>query len=141
MKDTIRFRVPLNPFGMITTSGKEHAINLKKAAIMQIINGIRIFAIKNGVTEENTIKRLHLLKEMEVLHPRDVKNAETALHILMKMRLENNIRQLRTEQPLSNELSLDTVDKEERKILKEALSIAKRLQQMSELSFGRKRGI
>lgn len=141
MKDTIRFRVPLNPFGMITTSGKEHTINLKKAAIMQIVNGVRIFSIKNGIHEENTIKRLNLLKEMEVFHPRDVTNAQTALHILMRMRLLNNIRQLRNNLNLSNELSLDFVDKDEKKKLKEALSIAKRLQQMSELSFGRKRGI
>lgn len=141
MKDTIRFRVPINPFGMITTSGKEHSINLKKAAIMQIINGVRIFAIRNGIQEENTIKRLNILREFEVFHPRDVKNAETALHILMKMRLLNNISQLRSNQVLSNELSLDAIDKEEKKRLKEALSIAKRLQQMSELSFGRKRGI
>ncbi|QOY34862.1 DUF294 nucleotidyltransferase-like domain-containing protein [Anaerobacillus isosaccharinicus] len=141
MKDTIRFRVPLNPFGMITTSGKEHSINLKKAAIMQIVNGVRIFSIKNGIHEENTIKRLNLLKEMEVFHPRDVTNAQTVLHILMRMRLLNNIGQLRNNLNLSNELSLDFVDKEEKKKLKEALSIAKRLQQMSELSFGRKRGI
>ncbi|MFN7249578.1 MAG: DUF294 nucleotidyltransferase-like domain-containing protein [Anaerobacillus sp.] len=141
MKYTIRFRVPLNPFGMITTSGKDHLLNFKKAAVMQIINGVRIFTIKNGIAEENTIKRLNLLREMEVFHPRDVKNAKTSLHILMTMRLLNNINQIRSNKALSNELSLDCLDKEEKKKLKEALSVAKRLQQMSELSFGRKRGI
>lgn len=141
MKDTIRFRVPLNPFGMITTSGKDHSINLKKAAIMQIVNGVRIFAIQHGITTENTIQRLHQLKELEVFHPRDAKNSITALHILMEMRIRNNIYQLRNGKTLSNELSLDTIDKDEKKQLKEALSIAKRLQQMSELSFARKRGI
>lgn len=141
MKDTIRFRVPLNPLGMITTTGKSKTINLKKAAIMQIVNGIRIFSIKNGRKEVSTIKRLDSLKQIEAFHPRDVKNATTALHLLFSFRLQNNINQLRNNEPLSNELSLDTLNKEEKKQLKEALSIAKRLQQMSELSFGRKRGI
>ena len=141
MKDTIRFRVPLNPFGMITTSGKSKSINLKKAAIMQIVNGVRIFSIKNGIKEENTINRLSKLKEIEAFHPRDVNNAKTALHILMSLRLQNNVTQLRNGEDLSNELSLETMDKEEKKKLKEALSIAKRLQHMSELSFARKRGL
>ncbi len=141
MKDTIRFRVPLNPFGMITTSGKTKTINLKKAAIMQIVNGVRIFSIKNGIKDENTINRLSKLKQAEAFHPRDVNNAKTSLHILMSLRLMNNITQLRNGEVLSNELSLETIDKEEKKRLKEALSIAKRLQHMSELSFARKRGI
>lgn len=140
MKDTIRFRVPLNPLGMITT-GKTKEVNVKKAAIMQIVNGVRIFAMKQGIATENTIKRLDALEEAEVLHPRDVKNAKTALDILMAFRLKNNIRQLRNGEPVTNELALDTLSKENKKQLKEALSIAKRLQQMIEHSFARKRGI
>ncbi|OIJ11199.1 hypothetical protein BKP37_16225 [Anaerobacillus alkalilacustris] len=141
MKDTLRFRVPLNPFGLITTSGKTKSVNLKKGAIMQIVNGVRIFAIKNGIKNENTVKRLTELKEKEVLHPRDVNNAKTALHILMTFRIKNNIKQLRSNSLLSNELLVETLTKDEKKTLKEALSIAKRLQQMSEISVGRKRGI
>ncbi|WNF35132.1 DUF294 nucleotidyltransferase-like domain-containing protein [Bacillaceae bacterium IKA-2] len=141
MKDTIRFRVPLNPLGMITTTGKSKMLNIKKAAIMQIVNGVRIFSIKNGSKEVSTLKRLDHLKQLEAFHPRDVKNAKTAMHLLLTFRLRNNINQLRSDQQLSNDLSLDTLNKEEKKQLKEALTIAKRLQQMSELSFGRKRGI
>ncbi|WP_082233892.1 DUF294 nucleotidyltransferase-like domain-containing protein [Halobacillus massiliensis] len=139
MKDTLRFRVPVQPFGRITGVGKQKTLNLKKSAIMQIVNTIRIYSMKYGVESINTISRLDDLAEQERFHPRDAENTKVALHKLMAFRLKENLRQLDNNEPLSNELKLTQLNKEERRSLKEALNIAKRLQQVLELSYNRNR--
>ncbi|MCA0982810.1 DUF294 nucleotidyltransferase-like domain-containing protein [Halobacillus yeomjeoni] len=139
MKDTLRFRVPLQPFGRISGVGKKRTLNLKKSAIMQIVNAIRIYSMKYGIESINTINRLDSLAEQERFHPRDVENAKTALHRLMLFRLKENLNQLKNDEPLSNDLKLTHMKKDERRSLREALIIAKRLQQVLELSYNRNR--
>lgn len=141
MKDTIRFRVPVNPFGRIQYKGRQKSLDIKKSALMQIVNGVRIFAIRYGVKETGTLKRLAELQRLEVFHPRDVKNAKLAMDFLHFFRIRENLRQLSARETLSNQLSAQSLTKEEKKQLREALIVAKRLQQMSELSFARNRGI
>ncbi|TLS35207.1 DUF294 nucleotidyltransferase-like domain-containing protein [Pseudalkalibacillus caeni] len=141
MKDTIRFRVPLNPLGQLHLKGKSKKLNLKKSAIMQIVNGVRIFAMKYGIEETNTLKRLYRLKEKEIFHPRDVKNIETALHYLYWFRINGNLKQIAATDPINNELSPVQLSREDRKKLKEALVVAKRMQQVSELSFRKNRSL
>ncbi len=139
MKDTLRFRVPVQPFGRISGAGKKRTLNIKKSAIMQIVNAIRIYSMKYGVEDINTINRLKSLEEQERFHPRDVENAKLALHRLMLFRLKENLRQLEQGEPLSNDLKLTQIKKDERRSLREALIIAKRLQQVLELSYNRNR--
>ncbi len=139
MKDTLRFRVPVQPFGRISGVGKKRTLNIKKSAIMQIVNAIRIYSMKYGVEAINTVNRLEALAEQERFHPRDVENAKLALHRLMLFRIKENLNQMQTDQPLSNELPLNKLNKSERRSLKDALLIAKRLQQVLELSYNRNR--
>ncbi|WP_245804821.1 DUF294 nucleotidyltransferase-like domain-containing protein [Halobacillus hunanensis] len=139
MKDTLRFRVPVQPFGRISGVGKKRTLNIKKSAIMQIVNAIRIYSMKYGVEAINTVNRLEALAEQERFHPRDVENAKLALHRLMLFRIKENLNQMQTDQSLSNELPLNKLNKSERRSLKDALLIAKRLQQVLELSYNRNR--
>ncbi|MFD2925913.1 DUF294 nucleotidyltransferase-like domain-containing protein [Halobacillus naozhouensis] len=139
MKDTLRFRVPVQPFGRISGVKKKRTLNIKKSAIMQIVNAIRIYSMKYGVEAINTVNRLDALGEQERFHPRDVENAKLALHRLMLFRIRENLNQMRSEYPLSNELPLYELNKSERRALKDALLIAKRLQQVLELSYNRNR--
>lgn len=139
MKDTLRFRVPIQPFGRIIGTGKMRIVNLKKSAIMQIINAVRIYSIKYGIDDVNSIKRLDALQKNERFHPRDAENAKLALHRLLKFRLEQNLMQIDLEHSLSNEISVASLSKNDKKTLREALLIAKRLQQVLELSYNRNR--
>ncbi|UOR12359.1 DUF294 nucleotidyltransferase-like domain-containing protein [Halobacillus amylolyticus] len=139
MKDTLRFRVPVQPFGRISAVGKKRTLNIKKSAIMQIVNAIRIYSMKYGVESINTINRLDALAEQERFHPRDVENTKLALHRLMLFRLKENLNQLQNNKPLSNDLQLTQLNKIERRSLKDGLLIAKRLQQVLELSYNRNR--
>ncbi|SDL63089.1 DUF294 nucleotidyltransferase-like domain-containing protein [Sediminibacillus halophilus] len=139
MKDTLRFRVPFQPFGRIIGVGKQRNLNLKKSAIMQIVNAVRIYSIRYGIDSVGTIDRLNRLTEEERFHPRDAENAKMALHRLLTFRLEQNLSQMENNKPLTNDISLHQLNKEEKRKLREALAIAKRLQQVLELSYNRNR--
>lgn len=139
MKDTLRFRVPIQPFGKIIRTGKNKNLNLKKSAIMQLVNAIRIYASRYGIDEVQTITRLDELVNYERYHPRDAENVKMALHLLLTLRIRTNLNQLENGQPLTNEIVMQDLTKEEKRQLREALSIAKRLQQALELSYNRNR--
>ncbi|WP_053219270.1 DUF294 nucleotidyltransferase-like domain-containing protein [Virgibacillus senegalensis] len=138
-KDTLRFRVPFQPFGRIIGSGRQRLLDLKKSAIMQIVNAVRIYSIRYGIDSIGTIDRLNKLTEAERFHPRDAENAKMALHRLLTFRLEQNLSQLAENKQLTNEISLYQLGKEDKRKLREALAIAKRLQQVLELSYNRNR--
>ncbi|MBU9721417.1 MULTISPECIES: DUF294 nucleotidyltransferase-like domain-containing protein [Bacillaceae] len=137
VKDTIRFRVPQ----LISIKGRKKHLDLKKSALMQIVNGVRIFAIKYGIQDVSTLKRLQTLEKMEVFHHRDARNAMFAFDFLSQIRIRKNLSQIRSHHQLSNEINLIDLPKDDRKKLKEALSVAKRIQQFCELSYARNRGI
>ncbi|MCD5323500.1 MULTISPECIES: DUF294 nucleotidyltransferase-like domain-containing protein [Pontibacillus] len=139
MKDTLRFRVPIQPFGRIHGTGRSKVLNLKKGAIMQIVNAVRIYTVKYGIDDVNTIKRLETLRKYERFHPRDTENAKLALHRLLSFRLKRNLQQIQLQETLNNDISVMSLTKEEKKTLRESLLIAKRLQQVLELSYNRNR--
>lgn len=141
MKDTIFFRVPINVFGRISSEGKRQRLNLKKSAIMQIVNGIRIYAIRNGIKETNTKKRLAELKKMKIFNSSEVDRMITALDYLYDLRIKHNMKQIEENEPLSNLVYLTKLEKEDKNKLKEALIIARKIQQMSEVSFPRNWGL
>jgi CBS domain-containing protein len=139
MKDALRFKVPAHPFGLMNLKQKNKKINVKKTGLTQIIYSIRINAIKYGINEVSTIKRLDALKKLHVMHPRDVENAKTALHYLQFYRLQQNLVELSKNEQVSNDINVFELSKEDRTKLKQALQVAHRMQQITKISFNRNR--
>lgn len=100
---------------------------------------IRIHSVKYGIKEVNTIKRVQALKKIQAFHPRDAENVKTAMHILLTLRTKQNLLELSEGKPLSNDIDVRTLSKEDRQKLKESIQIANRLQQVMEISFNRNR--
>ncbi|MBH9964754.1 DUF294 nucleotidyltransferase-like domain-containing protein [[Bacillus] enclensis] len=138
-KDALRFKLPVGPLGRVNLKPKNHLFNIKKSGLMQIVNMIRIHCVKYGVKEVNTIKRVNALKNMQAFHPRDAENVKLAMHILLTLRTRQNLKELKEGKPLSNDIDVRELSKDERQRLKEAIQIANRLQQVMEISFNRNR--
>ncbi|MDQ0230035.1 DUF294 nucleotidyltransferase-like domain-containing protein [Metabacillus malikii] len=139
MKDALRFKISAHPFGIVQIKQKNKKINVKKTGLTQIIYSIRINAIKYGIREVSTIKRLDALKKLHAMHPRDVDNAKTALHYLHYYRLKQNLLELELGEMTTNDINIMNLEKEDRLKLKEALQIAHRMQQVTKISFNRNR--
>ncbi len=141
IRDSLRFRIPVNPLGKIHFLTKQKSLDLKKSGLMQIINAVRIHSMKYGIKEVNTIKRLNELKKLKVFHPRDIENAKTALHHFISLRLKQNLTELNDGIPTSNVVRLSELSKEDKDKLKEALQVANRMQQAQKISLNRNRVI
>ncbi|MFD1737287.1 DUF294 nucleotidyltransferase-like domain-containing protein [Bacillus salitolerans] len=139
LKDALRYKIPIQPFGLMKLNTKNKQLNMKKSGLMQMVNTIRIHSIKYGIKDVSTIKRLNALKKAHAMHPRDVENAKLAIHYFQLYRLQQNLDQLSSRQDVSNEVSISTLSKEEKFRLKEAIQIANRMQQVTRISFNRNR--
>jgi CBS domain-containing protein len=68
-----------------------------KHAMMPIVDHARLYALKHGIEETNTLARLHRLKEREVLPPREVSEVEQGYGFLMQLRLARQVAAIQDE--------------------------------------------
>jgi len=134
-----QMRVPLNLFGAFITekSGPhKNQINLKSAACTHIVNTVRVFALKHRISATPTLERLRLLVEGEVIPPDDAEFIEAAYEALLMFRIRENLKKLdRGEEP-DNYVNPHTLSKREQEILRDALSVITRLQNLIVSRFG-----
>jgi len=86
MSEDMRFSSPLTLLGKIKTEGSgphKDQINIKKWGLVHLINGIRLFAVNNKITEPSTLGRLARLEEMEVISPKNADLFRTAFETLV----------------------------------------------------------
>jgi CBS domain-containing protein len=73
--------LPINFLGTFVTTRSgpyKNQIDLKKAGTIHIVNGVRIFAIKNEISEPSTFGRLQALVEREAIPPRTPSSSRPA---------------------------------------------------------------
>ena len=85
--------------------------------------------------ELGTVARLQVLAHRGLLPAAMVRDLTEALHFLMDLKLENNLRQRRAAQPVSNGVALASLGTLERDLLKDALAIIKRFRQHLRLHY------
>ena len=91
-QNTIGNAIPLGLFGGFKyPSGV--GLDMKKA-MLPAVNYARIFALKNGISETNTIRRLRLISETGELSKEDAGVLTRHYNALMKVRLEHQMSRI-----------------------------------------------
>ncbi len=137
-RDDLSFKVPVTIWGGFATekSGPyKDQINLKNTACIHIVNCTRIFALKNGVTETNTFKRLAELKEKGALKPDEVEFVEAAYETLLLFRIRENVKKVNRGENADNRINPSLLTRQEREILKDAFTATSRLQKLTSSTF------
>ncbi len=137
-QDDLGARVPVNIWGgFLTEKSGPHKdeINLKTSACVHIVNCVRIFAVKNGITATNTFKRLGELRQGGGLKPDDVDFIEAAYETLMMFRIRENLRRVKAGEAAENFINPSHLSKQEREILKGAFTAVSRLQKLTSSTF------
>ena len=111
------------------------AFDLKKLGTFPVVHGVRALALQHHVAELGTTARLQVLVERGHLPAPMARDLTEVLHLLMALKLDNNLRQRRARQTQDNLLSLGTLGTLERQVLKDALAIIKRFRQHLRLHF------
>lgn len=107
---------------------KPATLDLKTQGLGPFVDGARVLALAHGVEASNTVERLRQLVLREVLDPLDGAAFEEAYLFIQQTRMQQHQQQARNNLPWSNRLAPDTLNQLDRRILRESLRQAQRLQ-------------
>lgn len=93
-----------------------------KNAMKPLVNFARIYALKNNINATNTLKRLELLHNQEVITTATYEETIHTYTFLMKLRYKNQVALLNDGKPVSNELNSEHLSPSEREKLQKALA-------------------
>jgi len=79
----------LGPFGRLRTErGK---LELKRGGLLTLTSGARVMALKHGIAEVATLRRIALLAEHKSLNEDDAQGLAEALRVLMRLALDQQL--------------------------------------------------
>ncbi|WP_201523067.1 DUF294 nucleotidyltransferase-like domain-containing protein [Aliarcobacter butzleri] len=119
-KSTLAFDTPTT---FSSFMAKDDLINIKKAAIFPIVQGIRSLALKEKIKETTTIKRIKILEARNILEKTKAAELIEAFEIASTLRLKNQLDCIQEGVPLTNEINTNDLGKIERDLLKESFKI------------------
>jgi len=138
--NTLATRPPLNWLGELSTDARVHgepAIDIKRAGSMPFTDGARILALATGVTATNTVERLREAAPLKGVPADEFGGWIDAFEFVQMLRLRTQHRH--REDPGAhahpNTVVLADLSDLDRRILKEALRQARKLQQRLEADY------
>jgi CBS domain-containing protein len=130
-QDELKSEVPLKLFKK-TITGKHKQndlkINLKTEACAHVVNCIRVFAIREGLTATGTLKRLEELTNKGVIPKEDAEYIDAAYQSLLIFRIKNKLEKLAAGEEPDDYINLAALTKKEYDTLREAFLAASQLQ-------------
>ena len=118
----------LRDFVLQRSGADKHTLDLKTQGLTPFVDGARLLALANGISATNTLERLQALSACGALEAQDGAAFEEAYHFIQQTRLQQHHLQAREGRPYSNRLDPDTLNLLDRRILRESLRQAQRLQ-------------
>lgn len=130
-RDCLTARPPLSFFrNLLVEKDGEHkdTLDLKTRGLVPFVDFARLFALKSGITETNTLDRLKLLAEQGDIGADLAGEAAEAYELLMQVRLVHQMRQIREGKEPDNRIRPAHLSDLEKKTLKEAFSVISGMQ-------------
>jgi CBS domain-containing protein len=137
-ENALHFKPPLGFFrNFVVESKGAHQDKFDiKSAMTPIVDFARIFALRHGVEETNTLKRLSFLRRKEVLTQRHYEELEKAYSFLLQLRFVRQITAMVDEKSKpDNYINPKDLTRIEQKMLKEIFLRVSRFQRKLEVEF------
>ncbi|MCM2296419.1 DUF294 nucleotidyltransferase-like domain-containing protein [Rhodoferax sp.] len=103
--------------------------DLKKIGSFPIVHGTRALALEYRLEELGTVERLQALAHLQILPATLARDLVATLHMLMALKLHNNLRQRSLGQAISNLVELGSLGTLDRDQLTDALGIIRQFKQ------------
>jgi len=128
----LRFAVPLGWFGRIKTEKPPHAgqLDLKKAGIFSVTEGVKILSLSQGMQMQNTRERLASLQQAGLLSPQEGKDLTAVYDSLVQFRLRSQVDDLRAGRKPDNLIMIADLNRMELGRLRSALEGVHSFQQL-----------
>ncbi|MBB1075913.1 cyclic nucleotide-binding domain-containing protein [Rhodoferax sp. 4810] len=124
-------------WGRITKlqASEPETFDLKKIGTFPIVHGARALALEHRLDALSTTERLQALGHLEAIPAALVRDLIETLHLLMGLKLRNNLRQRSLGEPISNLVQLGSLGTLDRDLLKDALTIIRQFRQHLRLHY------
>ncbi|MBY8951731.1 CBS domain-containing protein [Pseudomonas carnis] len=122
-------------FVLTRKHGEKATLDLKVQGLTPFVDGARLLALANGIHANNTLERLRQLVDKAVIEPLDGAAYEEAYHFIQQTRMQQHQLQTRENLPYSNRVDPDSLNHLDRRILRESLRQAQRLQSSLSLRY------
>ena len=132
------FRPPLGWFGRIKTETKgphQGLVDVKKAGIFAITEGMKILSLQAGILDGGTRDRINALVEAGVLEPRMAGDLEASFNYLVFQRLRGQVAAISRGETPTNHISLEELNRMERGRFRLALEEVKKFLESLRLRF------
>ncbi|MDO3376815.1 putative nucleotidyltransferase substrate binding domain-containing protein [Geoalkalibacter halelectricus] len=136
--NVLRFKVPLGLFGRIKveTHGEHMGkLDVKRAGIFAITEGIKVLALEAGIVTGGTRERMHALLEAKILGRKQAEDLEASFNFLAFLRLRGQVAALREKREPINYIALSQLNRMEVGRLRLALEEVKAFQAFLKLHF------
>lgn len=121
------------------TTGDDGMLDLKASGARLFVDAARILALRNGIAATNTAQRLRLAGNQQGIAAEELDSIIEAFHFIQSLRLHRqHLDDAATGQPdrmSDNRVSPDALTQLDRRILKESMRQARRLQQRLKLDY------
>jgi CBS domain-containing protein len=118
----VDFHSPLSLFGGI--KGGDAGVDVKKGGIFPIVHGLRALALKHGIGARNSFDRAEALIAAGALEARFGRDLMQSLAVFIRLRLAEQMRNLRGGQPADNRIVAAGLRRLDRDLLRDALRVA-----------------
>lgn len=124
-------------WGRITKlqANEPETFDLKKIGTFPIVHGARALALEHRLEALGTADRLQALAKLEVLPAALARDLIETLHLLMGLKLRNNLRQRSLGEPINNLMQLNSLGTLDRDHLQDALAIIRQFRQHLRLHY------
>lgn len=130
-KDCLQIKPPLSFFrNFIVEKDGEHKnqLDMKKRGIVPFVDFARLFALKHGVRETNTLARLKALEDGGYIQRDLISETTEAYEFQMQLRLVHQMRMIEAGKQPNNYIDPADLSDLEKQTLKEAFAVEGRLQ-------------
>lgn len=137
-EEALRFHAPLGFMDNIIVSHKgPHAntLNIKKEGLAVFVAAARVFALANNITKTNTTERFQALINKDVMPNSEVLAWLDAHKFLQNLKMRLHAEKIQKGEDLDNYLNPEHLSPLEKRILKEALRQARKIQARLRLDY------
>ncbi len=139
VENGLRFTPPLGWFGKIKAEGSgehEGELEIKKAGIFAITDGVKALAIEGRLLDGSTSQRIDALLTKQTLSARDAENLAENFECLVQLRLKSQVEDIREGREPDNYIRLSQLNAMEKGRLKIALTGVEKFQAFIKHHFG-----
>lgn len=110
-------------------------LHLKKEGLFPLVHGVRSLALAHHVRATSTVARVQALVAQGALSPGEGEDVLEALHVFMALKLKAGLAEQEQALPVTGTVSVQHLSSLDRDLLKDALGVVKRFQQLLRTRF------